>query len=354
MPTTLVIGGTGFIGRHIIQEFHENGYDVTSFSRRDQPPFSEEAIEHIAGDRKDEAVLAAAMDRVKPDIVVDCAVYHPTDVRTALHLVSDVDAYVYVSSGGVYGVQEIPKREDLTPLHECTPDQATDTSMASYGPRKAECDRLVLATGDRGIPAMSVRPSVVYGPLTINGREASTGQRAYDPSWADDDLSGILTHHDYWIHRIARYDDVVVPGDGTAIWHRAYVEDIASAIRIVAERGEPGEAYNVADQRICTLEDIIELIAAALETSVSVVHASRRELDTVGLSPNDFILYHHQQTEYPHILETCKLASLGWSSTPVDVAMARTVDESKASNREGSRFDPGRDTEQQLIKNLTE
>lgn len=75
-------------------------------------------------------------------------------------------------------------------------------------------------------------------------------------------------------------------------------------------------------------------------TRVEVVHASRRELARVGLTPNDFILYHHPMTEYPHVLDSYKLASLGWGSTPVEAAIERTVEESAASGRDGSAHAP--------------
>lgn len=87
---------------------------------------------------------------------------------------------------------------------------------------------------------------------------------------------------------------------------------------------------------------------------MEVVHASRRELERGGLTPNDFILYHHPMTEYPHVLDTCKLASLGWQSTPVEVAIERTVEESIASDRDGSAHDPGRTAEQQILDAVAE
>jgi nucleoside-diphosphate-sugar epimerase len=348
MTSALVIGGTGFIGRHTIAELLDHGYEVTALSRNtpDAEFTDRAALSHIAVDRTDAAALADAAQCVKPTIVIDCAAFYPDDVRTALDIFADVEAYVYVSSGAVYRIQEIPKREDETLLHECTPDQAEDDSMASYGPRKAECDRIITRAAERGVAAMSVRPTVVYGPHHGDGAPLDDA-----PSWAED-MPGIQTHHDYWIDRINRYDRVIVPGDGTAIWHRVYVEDLAAALRVVAEDGEPGEAYNVGDQRVCTIEDVIELIAASLDGSVEVVNASRRELAQVGLTPNDFILYHHPMTEYPHVLDTCKLTSLGWDSTPPEVAIERTVAESMASGRDGSAHDPGRDAEERLLEAL--
>jgi hypothetical protein len=59
-------------------------------------------------------------------------------------------------------------------------------------------------------------------------------------------------------------------------------------------------------------------------------------------------------SRYPHVLDTCKLASLGWESTPVERSITRTVEESLASGRDGSVFDPGRDAEERLLSAIAE
>jgi nucleoside-diphosphate-sugar epimerase len=354
LESALVIGGTGFVGRHTVAELLAHVYEVTTMSRREQqePRLEDASVEHVVGDRSDPDALRDVARETAPDPVVDCAAFHPGDVRMATDRFADVGAYVYLSSGGVYDAHEIPNREDETPLHDCTPEQAAADSMASYGPRKAECDRETATAADRGVTAMRVRPTMVYGPKTVPSADGSpSAPRDPAPSWAED-VPGIQGHHDYWIDRLRRFDRVIVPGDGTAIWHRAYVEDVARAIRVVAERGASGEAYNVADRRVCTMEDVIDLIAGALDTSVTVVHASERELARVGLDPDDFVLYHHLGSRYPHVLDTCKLASLGWQSTPVERSIARTVEECVASGRDGSAFDPERDAEERLLAAL--
>lgn len=345
MATALVIGGTGFIGQHTVGEFSANGYDVAAVGRRDPPPrLAEDAMDYYRVDRRNSASLAEAVEEIAPEIVIDCALFHPADAREAIELFSDVEAYVYVSSGGVYVRDDIPKREGVTPLHDYREEDAGDDSMASYGPRKAECDRIVAESADRGVAAMCVRPTMVYGPSLV-------GVAGEEPAWAPD-FPDIQNHHDYWIDRVNRYDRVLVPGDGTAIWHRVYVEDVARALRLVAEDGTPGSAYNVADRRVLTMAEVIELIADSLDTSVEIVTASRRELARFDLDPNDFVLYHHFTSEYPHVLATCKLARLGWRSTPVEGAMDRTVEESIASDRDGGAFDPGREREERAIDAL--
>lgn len=323
MASALVIGGTRFIGRHTVEALLDAGYDVTTFNRGNHPdPFAEDdRVGRVQGDRTNDSALEAAAAQAEPDVVLDIVAYYPRDVRAATTVFSDVDAYVYVSSGGAYGEEVVPKREDETALHACTPEQATDDTMESYGPRKAEGDRAVFAAAADGVNAMSVRPCIVYGPYDYTERV------------------------DYWLDRVASHDRVLVPGDGQQLWHRVYVKDVASALRVVAERGEPGEAYNVGDRRVLTLAEWVELTADVMDREVEVVTAGPRELAAGGLEPSDFVLYR----DYPHVMETSKLAALGWDSTPVEDALAATVEEHRGSSRDGAEHDPGREAEERVL-----
>jgi nucleoside-diphosphate-sugar epimerase len=247
-----VIGGTRFIGRHTVEEFLEAGYDVTIFNRgtHDNPFADEDRVTHVEGDRTNEAELRRAGLDVDPDVVVDCVAYKPREVHAATDIFSDVDAYVYISSGAAYGEERIPKREGETELTDCSAEEAVDDTMETYGARKAEGDRAVFSAAKRGVNAMAVRPPVVYGPHDYTER------------------------FDYWIDRVDSHDTVVVPGDGTNLWHLVYVKDVASALRTVAEEGTPGEAYNVGDGHAPVLGEWVDLLAEACGTDVETVYAS--------------------------------------------------------------------------------
>jgi nucleoside-diphosphate-sugar epimerase len=326
MDQALVIGGTRFVGRHTVSELLEAGYEVTMFNRGNHPdPFvDDDRVSWVEGDRTKDSALEAAADQVDPSIVIDVVAYYPRDVRAATRIFANVDAYVYVSSGAVYADETVPKREDESALVGCSPSEATDDSMETYGARKAEGDRAVFAAADEGLRAMSVRPCIVYGPYDYTERV------------------------DYWLSRIATADRVLVPGDGQHLWHRVYVEDVARALRIVAERGEAGAAYNVGDRRVLTLAEWTERLANAMAQDVEVVTAGARELAAGGLEPSDFVLYR----DYPHLMETAKLAALGWDSTPIEVAAAETVREHRESERNGSEHDPGRMAEERVLEIL--
>ncbi|MBX0321793.1 NAD-dependent epimerase/dehydratase family protein [Halomicroarcula sp. F13] len=328
MDDVLVIGGTRFIGRYTVSEFRDAGYDVTMFNRgtRANPFVDDEAVAHFEGNRRDRDALEDVHTAVDPDVVVDCVAYFPEDVRVATDVFADVDAYVYVSSGAAYGEERVPKREDDTALEPCSDEQATTDSAETYGPRKAEGDREVFSAAEAGVRAMSVRPTVVYGPHDYTERFA------------------------YWVDRVDVEDRVVVPGDGLSLWQMAYVEDVASALRLVAEAGTAGEAYNVGDEHAPMLGQWLDLLAETCETGVETVGATARDLARHGLEPQDFPMYRAS----PHLLETAKLRALGWSSTPHRVALQRTVAEHRENERTGRQFGPDRETEGEILDALTE
>jgi nucleoside-diphosphate-sugar epimerase len=328
MPSALTIGGTRFIGRHTVAQLLAHDYEVTTLTRGEsEDPFADEArVSNVRGDRNDRAALDRAREAADPDVVVDLCAYHPGQVREATDAFADCGAYVYVSSGSAYDADAVPMREDETPLHDCTAEQAVDDSAETYGPRKAEGDRAVFEAAADGVNAMSVRPMLVYGPHDYTERYA------------------------YWVDRVAEYERVLVPGDGGSLLHRAYVGDVARALRVVAEEGTPGEAYNVADRDAMTLERSLTLAADALDTDVDLVYASDHDLARADLAPDDFVLY----TPSPALVSTEKLHALGWESTPPAAAVRETAESHRERGLTGAEYDPGREREVRVLDALTE
>jgi 2'-hydroxyisoflavone reductase len=320
MTDALVIGGSRFIGRHTVLALSDAGYDVTTFNRGNHDdPFGPE-VDRVQGDRREDDDLERARDAVRPDVVVDCVAYYPRDVRVACDVFADVDAYVFISSGAAYGAERTPKREDETPLHDCTEAQAKDDTWETYGNRKAEADRRVFRAAERGVNAMSLRPPIVYGPHDYTER------------------------FDYWVDRVDGHDRVLVPGDGTNLRHLVYVEDVADAVVTLVEEGEPGEAYNCGDDHLPTLGEWVDLVAEACDADPDIVLAGARELAAGDLTYEDFPLYR----AYPHVLDTTKLRDLGWRSTPHGEAVAATVDHVRERGFEGERG-PERDAEERVL-----
>ncbi|PSP26955.1 epimerase [Halobacteriales archaeon QH_2_65_14] len=330
MERALIIGGTRFIGRHLVEEFLDNGYEVTLFNRGKHPnPFAKyDGVQHVKGDRASGAAIAEAAEQSEAQVVVDTVAYYPGEVELATRWLDgieghDVEAYVYISSGSAYGVDEIPKREGETPLEPCTDEQAVDDSHDTYGARKAEGDRMIFEAAEHGFPATSVRPTIVYGSHDYTGR------------------------FNYWVERVRAHDRILVPGDGTNIHHLVAVENVARAIRAVAEEGESGEVYNVGDRRVLTLGEVVETIADVLDRDVELVPASARELAAGDLEPTDFPLYNPDV----HVLSTAKLADIGWDPLSPREAFERAIEGPVDPERDPG---PERDAEERVIDSLTD
>jgi nucleoside-diphosphate-sugar epimerase len=178
----LVLGGTQFLGRAVVEAAHERGDEVTLFNRGQTNPDLFPKAERVRGDR--------AVDPLPEgdwEAVIDMPGYVPAVVRRSAEALRDsVDRYVFVSSISVYAdfregpTEDSPRAElgDL-PIDEMLP------GYENYGPLKALCEDVVTEVYDRR--ALIVRPGLIVGP--------------YDPT-------GRFT---YWPHRVARGGEFIVP-----------------------------------------------------------------------------------------------------------------------------------------------
>src|SRR6266511_2249005 len=104
----LVLGGTVFVGRHVVEAASERGHEVTLFNRGRTAPELFPELERIVGDHT--ADLSALRGRCF-DAVVDTSGYEPDVVRASARALADsVELYAFVSTLSVYG--EHPPRID--------------------------------------------------------------------------------------------------------------------------------------------------------------------------------------------------------------------------------------------------
>ena len=154
----LVLGGTGFIGPHLVRHAVARGHRVTIFTRgrrdADLPP----SVVRLTGDRNGDL---KSLEGKTWDAVVDDSATNPDWVRhsTAL-LKGNVGRYLFTSSTGVY-YPYLTRGLDETGPVRLEADDPKDES-ATYGVAKAKCERVVQdAFGDRGVV---VRPTYIVGP----------------------------------------------------------------------------------------------------------------------------------------------------------------------------------------------
>ncbi len=210
----LVLGGTVFLGRHVVADALARGHEVTLFNRgRSNPGLSPEA-EHLAGDRDDG--LGALRGR-RWDAVVDPSGFVPRVVRQSAELLREAtDCYAFISTGSVYPLRATDKSEDAALVR--LEDPATEDVGAHYGGLKALCEEVV--TGCFGERALVVRSGLIVGP--------------HDPT-------GRFT---YWALRLGRGGEVLAPGAPDRHVQFIDARDQAAWILDMAEAGRGG-TFNV-------------------------------------------------------------------------------------------------------------
>ena len=157
------MGGTRFVGRHIVDLGLEQGHDITLFTRGQTNPklfagaFSD--VKHIVGDRRTDI---EKLGNKHWDVVIDTCGYIASEVNTSTQwLRNRCKLYVFISSVSAYADFAEPNNENS--VLGRIDDVDTDViDGRTYGPLKAHCESLVKAVfGDR---ALIIRPGLVVGP----------------------------------------------------------------------------------------------------------------------------------------------------------------------------------------------
>lgn len=155
----LVLGGTGFIGPHMVEYAVGRGHEVTLFNRGRTNTHLFPDLEKLVGDRDGDL---AALEGRNWDAVLDNTGYVPRMVRDSAELLADSGRYVFVSSISAYkdlGPHGITEDYEVGRLDDPTVEEWRGPA---YGPLKALCEDVAQEVfGDR---ATVVRPGYIVGP----------------------------------------------------------------------------------------------------------------------------------------------------------------------------------------------
>jgi len=148
----LVLGGTRFMGRHLVAALLEKGYRVTMATRgQASDPFGDK-ISRIVFDRTKEESICDALLGKHYDVVFDSLAYCSRDVRILLDHI-DCDRYVMISTTAVYHKRINTVEDDFDPKGE--PVVWCDRSVFPYAEMKRQAERaLAQRYGDRNFVAV--------------------------------------------------------------------------------------------------------------------------------------------------------------------------------------------------------
>jgi 2'-hydroxyisoflavone reductase len=248
----LVLGGTRFLGRAIVEAALGRGHQVTLFNRGETNPHLFPGLETIKGDRTADVSGLAGREF---DAAIDVAAMLPEHVeKTVGALRGDVAKYVFISTVSVYANHDITQKEGNAVLEL---REGMDEAEA-YGANKAACESVV--TGDFGRRSLIIRPGLIVGPHDPTDRFA------------------------YWPRRVARGGRVLAPGGPAHPAQFIDVRDLGSWVVHAVEHGLSG-IYNATGEpsTLGVLLDACQEILAA--HTAELVWVSDELLLGAGVEP---------------------------------------------------------------------
>ena len=238
----LVLGGTKFVGRALVEAALAAEHDVSLFHRGQTNPDLFPQAEHVLGDR--DGGLGALAGRTW-DACIDVSGYLPRlvgDAATALR--QSVDRYVYVSTISVYADLSVP-RDESGPLATIEDETTEEITGDSYGALKALGERAVSAVYGDG-RATIVRPGFVIGPYDHTGR------------------------FPWWAHRAARGGEMIVPASFAREFQAIDTRDLADFLLLRARSPLTGVFNATGPVPPVTMLDLVEAAAGAADTDLNV------------------------------------------------------------------------------------
>ncbi len=204
----LVLGGTGFLGPHVVTAALARGHTVTLFNRGKTRADLFPEVEKLHGDR--DGHLEALAHRTW-DAVVDPSGYVPRLVKASAELLApSVGHYVFISTISVYARNDTVNADESAPVATIA-DPTSEDTKAHYGALKALCEQAAEAAMPGRVA--TIRPGLIIGPGDPTGR---------------------FTH---WPTRLAEGGEVLAPGDGTTPVQYIDGRDLGAwIVRVIEDR----------------------------------------------------------------------------------------------------------------------
>lgn len=242
----LIIGGTVFLGRHLVEAALARGHTITLFNRGQHNPELFPTVEKLRGDRASD--LSALAGR-RFDAAIDTCGYVPRVVRASAELLApNVDHYTFISSISVYASFEQAGIDEDAPVGTLDDPSVEEVTGTTYGPLKALCEQAAEAAMPGRV--LNIRPGLIVGPN--------------DPT----------DRFTYWPVRVARGGRFIAPERPGYLTQIIDVRDLAEWTLRMIEAGRTGVYNATGPEQPLPLGDLLDTCRAVAGSDAQPVWAS--------------------------------------------------------------------------------
>lgn len=281
----LMLGGTVFLGRHIVENALGRGHTVTLFNRGQHNPDLFPAVEKLRGER--DGGLGVLKGRTW-DAVVDTCGYVPRLVRASAEALADcVEHYTFISSLSVYGDTSKPGLDENGPVGKVEDESVEQITGETYGPLKALCEQAAEKTMPGRV--LHVRAGLIVGP--------------YDPT----------DRFTYWPARVARGGEVLAPGQPESPVQFVDVRDLSEWIVKMAEARQAGVFNATGPDYVLPMRQLLETCQSVSGAPSNLIWADEKFIGAQGIQP---------WSEMPLWIPESDESAAGFSAFNCDKAMA--------------------------------
>ncbi|MEO8702215.1 MAG: NAD-dependent epimerase/dehydratase family protein [Kofleriaceae bacterium] len=298
--TILILGGTSFIGPHIVEAALARGHTITLFNRGKTRPGLFPNVEKLHGDR--DGQLAALKGRTW-DAVVDTSGFVPRIVKQSAELLAaSVKQYIFISTISVYK-EHAKIGADETAALEVAEDPASEELPKYYGALKALSEQ----AAERALPGrvMAIRPGLITGPLDATGR---------------------FTH---WVTRTAEGGEVLAPGDGTTPVQMIDSRDLAAWIVKSVEARTVGTYNALGPAHRLTMKEMLDACNAVGGNKATFTWVDAAFLDDHKVAPwSDMPVWIDAKDEWAGFgtMSNARAVKAGLTFRPVGETAKATLD----------------------------
>lgn len=252
----LILGGTRFLGRALVEEALARGHEVTLFNRGTNKEIFPE-VEQVLGDRNRDAAL---LKNRKWDVLIDTCGFAPHQIKKIADVLGDnIEHYTFISSISVYK-DWIPLNitEDYPLLSMLPEDKLADVEAGKlspyehYGELKALCE--IEAEKHWPGSVLHVRAGLLVGPFDYSDRLP------------------------YWIQRVARGEKVLVPGRSSRPVQLIDIKDLASWMLTMAEKRKAGTFNVTGPNDGLTIEKLLNTCKSVTNSNAEFIWAEEQFL----------------------------------------------------------------------------